>query len=45
MTAEIDSISTALRGRFIKLDSAMNWLAAGGLGLILMSSATLLASS
>ena len=32
MTAEIDSISTALRGGFINSDSAMNWLhEAGGL--------------
>jgi hypothetical protein len=40
ITAEIDSISAALRGNFISADDAMIWLhEAGGLGLIAVSSA------
>lgn len=46
LSAEIDSIRTALRGAFISPDDAIAWLhEAGGLNLIAGSSTTILTST
>ena len=43
---EIDSISAALSGNFITPDDALSWLSeAGGLGLVCVSSITLISTA
>jgi hypothetical protein len=46
LTTEIESIGVALSGNFITPDDAMTWLhEAGGLGLIAVSSVTLVSTA